>query len=40
VLLRLPLWSRTLHLLVAALLWTGLVMLWVMVRQPKIAADL
>jgi len=36
VLLRLPLWSRILHLLVAALLWTGLVMVWVVVRiQPR-----
>lgn len=33
VLLRLPMWSRTLHLLVAAMLWTGLVMLWVVVRR-------
>jgi len=35
VLLRLPLWSRLLHLPVAALLWTGLVMLWVVVRQEN-----
>lgn len=33
VLLRLPQWSRTLHLLVAAMLWTGLVMLWVTLRR-------
>jgi len=33
VMLRLPMWSRTLHLLVAALLWTGMVMLWVVVRR-------
>ncbi len=33
VLLRLPQWSRTLHLLVAAMLWAGLVMLWVTLRR-------
>ena len=38
VLLHLPQWSRTLHLLVAALLWTGLVMLWVTLRRGELAA--
>jgi heme A synthase len=33
VLLRLPMWSRGLHLLVAAMLWTGLVMLGVVVKR-------
>jgi len=33
VLLRLPMWSRSLHLLVAAMLWAGLVMLWVVVKR-------
>ncbi len=33
VLLRLPMWSRGLHLLGAAMLWTGLVMLWVVVKR-------
>lgn len=35
VLLYLPMWSRTLHLLVAAMLWTGLVMLWVVVASRR-----
>lgn len=39
VLLRLPLWSRTLHLLVAAMLWTGLVMTWVMVSRQRSTAS-
>lgn len=36
VLLRLPMWSRVLHLAVAATLWAGLVMLWSLccARQP------
>lgn len=33
VLLRLPMWSRALHLLVAAIIWSAMVMLWVMVRR-------
>ncbi|MCZ7572884.1 MAG: COX15/CtaA family protein [Ardenticatenaceae bacterium] len=37
VLLYLPMWSRTLHLLVAAMLWTGLVMLWVVLRRSDSA---
>ena len=36
VLLRLPMWSRTLHLLVAAMLWAGLVMLWVTLKQSRV----
>ena len=35
VLLRLPPWSRTLHLAVAALLWTGLVMLWTVLWRGR-----
>lgn len=35
VLLYLPMWSRTLHLLVAAILWTELVMLWVVLRRSE-----
>ncbi|MBI3760827.1 MAG: heme A synthase [Chloroflexi bacterium] len=35
VLLRVPMWSRTLHLFVAAALWTGLTMLWVIVRRAR-----
>ncbi len=35
VLLRLPPWSRTLHLLVAGLLWTGLVLLWTVFWQGR-----
>lgn len=38
VLLRLPMWSRTLHLLVAAMLWAGLVALWVAVQRGNRAA--
>lgn len=38
VLFRLPMWSRTLHLLVAAMLWAGLVMLWVVVQRGKTSA--
>jgi heme A synthase len=36
VLLRLPMWSRSLHLLVAAVLWSGLVMLWVVVKRGAV----
>ena len=36
VLLRLPMWSRSLHLLVAALLWAGLVMLWVVMKRGAV----
>ena len=39
VLLRLPMWSRSLHLLVAAILWTGLLMLWVVVQRGKAGAQ-
>jgi heme A synthase len=35
VLLRLPPWSRTLHLLVAAILWTGLVMMGVVLWRGR-----
>lgn len=35
VLLFLPIWARVLHLVVAAILWAGLVMLWVVVRQGQ-----
>jgi heme A synthase len=39
VLLRLPPWSRTLHLLTAGLLWTGLVLLWtIFQRRPAAPA--
>jgi heme A synthase len=37
VLLRLPPWSRTLHLLVAGLLWTGLVLLWTVFQRREAA---
>jgi len=39
VLLRLPMWSRSLHLLVAAMLWAGLVMLWVVVKRGAASAQ-
>jgi heme A synthase len=37
VLLRLPMWSRSLHLLDAAMLWAGLAMLWVVVQRGAAA---
>ena len=40
VLLRLPMWSRTLHLLVAAMLWAGLVILWTALRRGESATRL
>ncbi len=35
VLLRLPMWSRVLHLTVAAAIWAGLVILWGLCRVPR-----
>jgi len=35
VLLRLPMWSRVLHLTVAASIWAGLVILWGLCRVPQ-----
>ncbi len=41
VLLRLPMWSRVLHLTVAATFWAGMVLLWSLgyVRQPAADAE-
>ncbi|MBM4424770.1 MAG: heme A synthase [Chloroflexi bacterium] len=39
VIMRLPMWSRSLHLLVAAMLWTGLLMLWVVAQRGKAGAQ-
>lgn len=41
VLLRLPMWSRVLHLTVAATLWVGIVLLWSLsyARQPASAPE-